>query len=81
MSDDEVLKVDRLAKAKSHLIFCDVDLNTERCVYLNIYQNLLLIAIKMHKYLLDWSSSGKRNIAFLRSKCSTLSNCPFALFR
>ena len=58
----------RLAKAKSHLVFSDTYFNTEHVVYLNIYQNLLMIAIKMHEYLRDWGVSGKRNISFLRSK-------------
>jgi len=59
-----------LAKAKSHAIFSDRELNTEHVVYLNIYQNFLLTAMKMHEYLRDWDTNGKRNNNFLRGKFS-----------
>ena len=55
-----------MAKAKSHAIFSDRDLNTEYVVYLNVYQNALLTALKMHEYLRTWS--GRRNNTFLRGK-------------
>lgn len=56
----------RLARMKSHPIFSDTDLNTIDVVYLNIYQNFLLCAYKMHNYLRDWGLSRKMNAAFLR---------------
>ncbi|KJA26222.1 hypothetical protein HYPSUDRAFT_36483 [Hypholoma sublateritium FD-334 SS-4] len=71
----------QLAKAKSHLIFSDIDLNTERVVYLNIYQNLLMIAIKMHEYLRNWGVGGKRNISFLRGVIERTINYNYITFR
>ena len=62
----------RLARAKSHAIFSDTVLNSEHVVYLNIYQNLLLTAMKMHQYIRDWGVSGRRNNSFLRSKFRTV---------
>lgn len=61
----------RLARAKSHAIFSDGELNSERVVYLNIYQNLLLTAMKMHEYIRDWGVRGRKNTAFLRSEFQT----------
>lgn len=58
-----------MAKAKSHAIFSDGDLNTEYVVYLNIYQNSLMMALKMHEYLRTWSANRRRNNTFLRGKC------------
>jgi hypothetical protein len=55
----------RLARAKSHPIFSDADLNTDDVVYLNIYQNLLLCAYKMHSYLRNWGLSYKKNATFI----------------
>lgn len=60
----------RLAKAKSHPIFSDIGLNTDDVVYLNIYQNFLLCAYKMHSYLRDWGLSAKKNAAFIRGTMS-----------
>ena len=62
----------RLARAKSHAIFSDRELNSERVIYLNIYQNLLLTAMKMHEYIRDWGVSGRKNTTFLRSEFQTL---------
>ena len=59
-----------MAKAKSHAIFSDKELNTEYVVYLNIYQNSLMTAMKMHEYLQTWCVNKKRNNAFLRGKCN-----------
>lgn len=61
-----IYKLLQMAKAKSHAIFSDRDLNTEYVVYLNIYQNSLMTAMKMHEYLRTWSLNGKRNNIFLR---------------
>ena len=58
-----------MAKAKSHPIFADRELNTEYVVYLNIYQNSLMTAMKMHEYLRTWCVKSRRNNIFLRGKC------------
>jgi len=55
----------RLARAKSHPIFSDIELNTNDVVYLNVYQNFLLCAYKMHSYLRNWGLSAKKNAAFI----------------
>lgn len=69
------LSVDvRLAKAKSHIIYSDTDLNTEHVVYLNIYQNFLLSALKMHGYIREWGLTATKNTAFIRSKYSLYYN-------
>jgi hypothetical protein len=53
----------RMAKHKSHVIFCDTTLNTERVVHRNVYQNFLLAAMKMHCYVRDWGVDlGKRGV-------------------
>lgn len=63
---NEVMNIHfRLARAKSHPIFSDTDLNTDDVVYLNIYQNLLLCAYKMHSYLRDWGLSTQKNATFI----------------
>lgn len=64
----------RMAKAKSHAIFSDRELNTEYVVYLNIYQNSLMTAMKMHEYLRTWCVNKRRNNAFLRGKCNILTH-------
>ena len=63
-----------MAKAKSHAIFSDRELNTEYVVYLNIYQNSLMTAMKMHEYLRAWCVNRKQNNAFLRGKCNISSH-------
>ena len=55
----------RLAKAKSHPIYSDCTLNTDYVVHLNIYQNFLLCALKMHCYLRELDIVLK-NTRFLR---------------
>lgn len=57
----------RLAKAKAHVIFSDLDISSEHVVYLNVYQNFLLAAMKMREYLRE-AVAVKRNTAFIRSK-------------
>lgn len=57
----------RLAEARSHLIYVDPELNKKRVIYLNIYQNLLLSAMKMHCYLREWGVDWHKHIGFIRS--------------
>ncbi|KAH9481585.1 Telomerase reverse transcriptase [Psilocybe cubensis] len=57
----------RPVKRKSHAIFSDRELNSKHIVYLNIYQNLLLTALKMDAYISALGEGGKKNTAFLRS--------------
>jgi hypothetical protein len=41
----------RLAKYQLSAIYCDLELNTLRCVYFNLYTGLLLCGMKMHEHL------------------------------
>lgn len=53
------------ARARSHLIYCDAALNTEHVVYVNIYQNFVLCAMKMHSYLREYGVPMRANSKFL----------------
>jgi len=44
----------RLAKTRCHVIYTDPALNRKSVIYLNIYQNFLVAAMKMHCYLREW---------------------------
>ena len=62
-----------MSKAKSHIIFCDTSLSSQRCVYLNIYENFLLVAMKMQRYLRAWGPKRvQRNQKFIYSELSLL---------
>ncbi len=58
----------RFAKAKCHAIFSDGYLNSRHIIHLNVYQNLMLTALKMHEYLRDWGTGSWINYSFLRGK-------------
>src|SRR6266702_796352 len=60
----------RLGRAKSHIIFCDSDLNTLPGVYLNAYQNFLAIGMRMHHYLRSWGANIHKNVKFIHSMSS-----------
>ncbi|KAK2460975.1 hypothetical protein APHAL10511_007445 [Amanita phalloides] len=53
------------SKARSHIIYTDISLNGERVVYLNIYQNFLLLAMKMHTYLRARGLGSRKNESFI----------------
>jgi len=44
-------KMLQLAKYQVRAIYCDLELNTLRCVYFNLYTGLLLCGMKMHEHL------------------------------
>lgn len=48
----------RLAKSRSHVIFNDPALNSHHTIYKNVYENLLVTAMKMHYYLRSWKHGG-----------------------
>ncbi|VDB94295.1 unnamed protein product [Peniophora sp. CBMAI 1063] len=61
-----VHKILQLSKAKSHIIYCDTSLSSQRTVYLNIYQNFLLVAMKTQRYLRSWGRGRvQRNTTFI----------------
>ncbi|KAL9714258.1 Telomerase reverse transcriptase [Leucoagaricus gongylophorus] len=49
-----VRKMLKLAKTRCHVIYTDPALNRKSVIYLNIYQNFLVAAMKMHCYLREW---------------------------
>ena len=63
----------RLGRAKSHIIFCDTDLNTIPGVYLNAYQNFLVVAMRMHHYLRSWGANIRKNLKFIHSMAQLFS--------
>lgn len=42
-----------MGKHRTHILYCDTTLSTPATVYLNVYQNMILSAMKMHLYLKD----------------------------
>ncbi|KAF7773358.1 hypothetical protein Agabi119p4_5525 [Agaricus bisporus var. burnettii] len=56
-----------LAKIRGHTIYTDPQLNRKSVIYLNIYQNLLLAAMKMHCYLREWSTRQCGSSKLIRS--------------
>ena len=48
-------------------MYCDAGLNTEHIIYLNVYQNLVLTAMKMHRYIRTWGINTTKNSAFIES--------------
>jgi len=62
-----VHKMMQLTKAKSHIIFCDSGLNSPHVVHLNVYQNFLLSAMKMHHYLREWGLNVTKSACFIRN--------------
>ena len=69
---------DRLGRSKSHIIFCDSDLNTLPGVYLNAYQNFLVIGMRMHHYLRSWGANIRKNVKFIHSM---LQQCFWCAYR
>ncbi len=67
----------RLGRAKSHIIFCDSDLNSLSGVYLNSYQNFLVIGMRMHHYLRSWGANIHKNVKFIHSMFQQSSWCAY----
>lgn len=65
----ELTLVSRLAKSKSHIIYSDTVLNSPHTIQLNIYQNFMLCAMKMHYYLKSWGLNVKKDSKFILSEC------------
>ncbi|KAG8935507.1 hypothetical protein FRC02_007866 [Tulasnella sp. 418] len=47
-------KMLRAAKLRNHVIYNDTALNTRKTVYINVYQNFIITAMKMHSYITSW---------------------------
>ncbi|KAJ2926818.1 hypothetical protein H1R20_g10287, partial [Candolleomyces eurysporus] len=54
-----------LSRSRCHVIYLDTGLNSETVVYLNIYQNMLLSALRMQAYLSEAKFLLHRNAAFV----------------
>jgi hypothetical protein len=46
----------RMGAGKSHILYCDISLNSSFAVHLNIYENFLMTGMKMVQYLKDRTS-------------------------
>src|SRR5216684_3570309 len=69
----------RLGRAKSHIVFCDTDLNTIPGVYLNAYQNFLVVAMRMHHYLRSWGANIHKNLKYIHSMSQLFSSDSFRI--
>ena len=58
----------RQIKSRSHILFNDFELNTENNVYLNIYQNFVLTAVKVHRYIRSRGVKLSKNPKFIKGK-------------
>jgi len=57
----------RLAQARCHVIYTDSNLNRTSVIYLNIYQNFILVAMKMHCYLREWHAGRYKQTSLICS--------------
>jgi len=74
-------KMLQLGRAKSHIIFCDSDLNTLPGVYLNAYQNFLVIGMRMHHYLRSWGANIRKNVKFIHRTIQQVVRYTYAVMR
>lgn len=74
-------KMLQLGRAKSHIIFCDSDLNTLPGVYLNAYQNFLVIGMRMHHYLCSWGANIHKNVKFIHRTIQQVVRYTYAVMR
>ncbi|KAF5359331.1 hypothetical protein D9756_003256 [Leucocoprinus leucothites] len=74
-------KMVQLAKIRSHVIYTDPVLNRKPVIYLNIYQNLLLAAMKMHCYLREWDTGWHKHTGFIRGTVQKMIDASFASMR
>jgi len=59
-----------MATAVNHAVLVDTDFNSARTVQLNLYQNFLLTAMKMHDYLKDLRIDPRFGHRFISGVCS-----------
>ncbi|KAF5382158.1 hypothetical protein D9615_004408 [Tricholomella constricta] len=70
-----------LSRTKSRPIYSDSALNTDDVIYLNVYQNFLLCAMKMHGYLCDWNSKSRRDSPFIYNTVQKMINNSYSTLR
>ncbi|KAG8870325.1 hypothetical protein FRB97_009861 [Tulasnella sp. 331] len=54
-------KMIHVAKMRNHAIFHDTNLNGRKIVYVNVFQNFLFTAMKMHGYLKSWGAAPRES--------------------
>ena len=59
-----------MAKQRVHPIFTDTKFNSIRVVYLNLYHNFVLTAMKMYQYLKNLGTDSDRNHHYLLGRLS-----------
>ncbi|KAF8690235.1 hypothetical protein AX14_003047 [Amanita brunnescens Koide BX004] len=66
------------SKSRSHIIYTDTNLNSEHVVHLNIYQNFLLLAMKVHTYLRARGLGSRKNESFIFRTVQNVINHTFS---
>lgn len=56
-----------LARRRCHDLFTDMEINSSFIVHLNIYENFLIMAMKMVKYLKEWNPEMPKSAEFILS--------------
>lgn len=56
-----------IAKARSHMIYTDTQLNGLHTAYVNVYQSFIITALKMHHYIMGWGTNVAKNAKFLNN--------------
>jgi telomerase reverse transcriptase len=69
------------AKARSHVIYTDTDLNGSHTVHVNVYQNFIVSAMKMHHYLMAWGIDVGKNTKLLRDAIGHTARCAYSAMR
>ncbi|GAA5952834.1 hypothetical protein JCM3765_002979 [Sporobolomyces pararoseus] len=55
----------RAVKVRAHSMYTDTNFNSKSTVYLNIYQAMLVVALKYQAYVQEWCGSLKGKVTFL----------------
>lgn len=58
-----------MAKGRSHSIYTDTSFNSLAVVYSNIYQNFLILAMKMANYIKVWGMDPDKHRDFVLGMC------------
>ncbi|KAL0953283.1 hypothetical protein HGRIS_004533 [Hohenbuehelia grisea] len=71
----------RLAKSRSHIVYCDPEFHTQNGIYLNVYQNFLILAMKAHGYLCNWGLNTSLNTRFVLDAIEQMIRCTYSSVR
>ena len=64
---------DSAVKVRSHSMYTDTNFNSANTVYSNIYQAMLVVALKFRAYVQEWSGSLRGKVTFFWSTSVFLS--------